>query len=79
MFSVLIRGVLTDNPVVRSGKSGDYTTAKIVTREGPERGWSPGIAARAFRLMANCLSKWVVNSPRWSSNSWAAVVAISVP
>lgn len=44
MFSVLIRGLLIDNPVVRSGKAGDYTTAKIVTREGPERLYTSLIA-----------------------------------
>lgn len=37
MFSVLIRGTLSDAPMTRTGKTGTFVTAKMVARDGDAR------------------------------------------
>lgn len=37
MFSILINGSLANNPMTRSGKTGNYVTARLFARDGEAR------------------------------------------
>lgn len=57
MFSVLIRGTLSDTPMTRPGKTGPFVTAKMVARDGDAR---LKVGLIAFGREAKCLATAVI-------------------